>query len=112
MTAFIRSNPGLQSRFPKTIHFPDYDDAELIKIFELMCEQHSYRPDKGCVEAVRSFLAAETRDKGFGNARIMRNVFEEAIARQASRLRRADGELSDQQLMRLTGSDVPGPGEL
>jgi AAA+ superfamily predicted ATPase len=112
MTEFIGSNPGLQSRFPKTIHFPDYDDADLIKIFELMCEQHSYRPDKGCVEAVRSFLAAETRDKGFGNARIMRNVFEEAIARQASRLRRADGELSDQQLMRLTGNDVPGPGEL
>src|SRR5205814_2402583 len=42
MRDFIESNPGLSSRFPKTIHFPDYSDDELVAIFASLCDQNAY----------------------------------------------------------------------
>src|SRR4029078_7900868 len=41
MHTFIESNPGLRSRFPKTIFFPDYSTAELIDIFQQLCRKSS-----------------------------------------------------------------------
>ena len=42
MERFISSNPGLESRFNKYIHFPDYTPEELHGIFMLQCEKHGY----------------------------------------------------------------------
>ena len=43
MSEFIESNPGLRSRFPKTIHFPDYTDDELVAIFRSMNGYSEFR---------------------------------------------------------------------
>ena len=52
MAVFLDANPGLRSRFPKTIFFPDYTDAELPRIFDGMCEKSHYVPTEEARAAV------------------------------------------------------------
>lgn len=54
-------------------------------------------------------VASRPRDRGFGNARLVRNLFEAAVARQASRVVDLP-EVSDDALVTLEASDIPGPG--
>jgi Cdc6-like AAA superfamily ATPase len=109
MRVFIDSNPGLRSRFPKTIHFPDYSTAELLAIFEAHAERSRYVLTPAAREALADHFDAQVRDKGFGNGRVARNLFESAIARQASRLVMVDGP-TDEQLCTLERADVlPDP---
>ncbi|HUR22409.1 MAG TPA: AAA family ATPase [Acidimicrobiales bacterium] len=105
MAEFIDSNPGLRSRFPKTIAFPDYSTDELVGIFGSMCARASYSCDAGAKEAVRTWLDAQPRDKGFGNARLARNLFEAVVARQASRIV-AMTNPTDEQLTSLMAADI------
>ena len=108
MHAFIDSNPGLRSRFPRTIHFPDYSTDELVAIFESQCKKASYTVTPGAHEAARGFFDAQVRDKGFGNGRIARNLFESAMAHQATRLVAIEGP-TNEQLMELLAEDVVAP---
>jgi Cdc6-like AAA superfamily ATPase len=105
MDEFVNSNPGLRSRFPKTIFFPDYSTDELVRIFESMCKTTSYSCAPQTAEAVRAWFDAQPRDKGFGNARLARNLFESACARQASRLVDVASP-TDEQLVTLLPADV------
>ena len=86
METFIESNPGLRSRFPKTIHFPDYSTDELVAIFNIFCQKAGYRCTPAAEARLRELLDACPRDKGFGNARHARNMFEAAVARHAGRV--------------------------
>lgn len=106
MEQLVAANPGLRSRFPKTIHFPDYSTDELIEIFRMRCDKGGYRPTDAAIDAVRVHLDAATRDKGFGNGRVSRNLFEAAVARQASRIVEID-DPSDQDLTTLEADDIP-----
>ena len=108
MADFLDANPGLRSRFPKTIFFEDYTDEELVQIFEGMCRKAHYRPTAEAKERVRAFVAAQPRDRGFGNARLVRNLFEAAVARQATRVVEL-GDVSDEQLVALEAPDIPVP---
>jgi len=109
MEEFIGSNPGLRSRFPRTIAFPDYDTDELVAIFALMAERHAYRLTDDARAALRARLEREPRGKGFGNGRVARNLFEAATARQAERLV-AQASHTDEDLTTLTAHDIPGSG--
>lgn len=110
MDVFVNSNPGLRSRFPKTIFFPDYTTDELIAIFKTICAKTSYELDASGEARLREWLDAQPRDKGFGNGRLARNVFEAAAARQASRLVALPSkELSDKELITLTADDIAPP---
>ena len=106
MATFISSNPGLRSRFTRTIEFPDYTDDELVEIFVRLGESNRYHPTDDAVARLREILAATPRDKAFGNARFIRNVFEAAVSSQASRLVAAD-EPSEEQLTTLIAADLP-----
>ncbi len=107
MAVFLDANPGLRSRFPKTIFFPDYTDAELASIFDGMCRKSHYVPTEEAKAAVLAFLAAQTRDRGFGNARLVRNLFEAVVARQASRVvARPEADLTDDALVAIEAVDV------
>ena len=105
MATFIDANPGLSSRFPRTIRFDDYTDAELLAIAEVVADGHGYRLDDGAAAQVAGRFAGMERGRGFGNGRTMRNLVEAAIARHASRVV-AVVDPSDELLTVLTGSDI------
>ena len=106
MQDLIAMNPGLRSRFRKTITFPDYSTNELLEIFGRICEENRYRPDRGALEKLKALLDAQARDESFGNGRLVRNVFESAITRQASRVVEIDRP-SDEHLIDLITADIP-----
>ena len=111
MQSFLDANPGLPSRFPRTIAFPDYSDDELMAMFESQCATGGYICDPTAVAALRSTIEATPRGKGFGNGRLVRNLFERAIERQATRLvevRQGVGQVdpTDLELTTLTATDV------
>ena len=105
MAVLVASNPGIESRFPRTIHFPDHSDDELVAIFELLCRKQRYEPDPDALQAARARFAEEPRGPGFGNGRLARNLFEASVAAQASRVVRMVAP-TDEQLLGLTAADV------
>ena len=109
MQEFVDTNPGLKSRFTKTINFADYTDDELIRIFENLGEKNHYSLTDDARLKLRAILAATSRDRGFGNARLVRNLFEEAVGRQAQRLASWE-EPTDEQLTTLIADDLPPVG--
>jgi Cdc6-like AAA superfamily ATPase len=106
MEDFINSNPGLRSRFPRVIHFPDYSTDELVAIFEMLAGKHHYELTDDGRERLWAHFEALGRGTGFGNGRLARNLFEEACAQQASRVVRLD-DVSREDLVRLTAEDIP-----
>jgi hypothetical protein len=106
MEVFVESNPGLRSRFPKTIHFADYSDDELVAIFESMGAANRYVCTPGAREMVRAWFARQPRRRGFGNARLARNLFEAAVARQASRIVALEHP-TDEEIVSLLPADIP-----
>ncbi len=105
MRHFVEANPGLTSRFPKTIFFPDYSTDELIEIFKGQCEKGHYTPDADALTKVRSVIDAIPREKGFGNGRAVRNLFEAAVAQQAIRIVAIE-DPTDVELVTLTPADI------
>jgi Cdc6-like AAA superfamily ATPase len=106
MAEFVDSNPGLRSRFPRTITFPDYTDDELTEIFCDLAERNHYRLTDETRVCVLAFFTEQPRGKGFGNGRLARNLFEQAIANQAARLLTV-GDPTDDQLVTLVDTDIP-----
>ena len=107
MADFIDTNPGLKSRFTRFIDFPDYSTDELVEIFERMSGDLQYHVDEQGRRALHTVIDAEPRTRGFGNARFVRNLFEEAVGRQADRL--ADvSDPTDDELTTLTAVDIAG----
>jgi hypothetical protein len=109
MATFIDSNPGLSSRFRTRILFPDYSDDELVAIFRSLCADADFTPTDDCVALLVTMVAHVARDREFGNARYVRNVFEAAVVRQAWRLRTVEQPTVD-QLRTIEAADLPAPG--
>lgn len=107
MKAFIDSNPGLQSRFSRFIEFPDYSAEELAQIFLRNVERNQYVCNRDVRNSIRDVmrLAVSKKDRNFGNARSVRNLFENAIQRQAVRLSTV-APLTAETLAELTLHDL------
>ena len=107
MKRFIDSNPGLQSRFNRYINFPDYSAGELVKIFHMYMKKNQYTISDEADQMLKEKLdyAVEHKDRNFGNARYVRNIFEKSIQAQANRLEGKTG-LSDRQLTEITLADI------
>ena len=106
MQEFIRSNPGLESRFNRFLHFPDYSIDEMIAIFDMRCEQNGYTLAEDARPLLREVIKLESADvKSFGNARGIRNLFERAVTAQANRLA-MDSGITKKDLMMFTTDDI------
>ena len=106
MEQFIHSNPGLESRFNRFLHFDDYSLEELLDIFRMQCKKGCYQLEPAAEEQVRSSIRAENTDPvTFGNARGVRNLFERVLVCQANRLAALE-QASREELMTITAEDV------
>ncbi|WP_431776946.1 right-handed parallel beta-helix repeat-containing protein [Streptomyces cucumeris] len=117
MGSFLDSNPGLASRFTRTIEFTNYSVAELVTITESMCGSHQYELGPGTTDALAAHFERMPRDATFGNGRAARRVFEEMVDRQAFRLATMS-EPAERDLTLLLPEDIcddsaaeQGPGE-
>lgn len=88
MEKFISSNPGLESRFNRYLIFEDYNADQLYEIFSKMCEKNHYTLSADAAAAVKKHLTElyEGRDENFGNARDVRNYFENLMTVHADRV--------------------------
>ncbi len=78
MNLFLNSNPGLKSRFTHTFVFEDYTPDELIEIFEKMIAKEDYVITETAKDILKKELMNlyRRRDKTFGNARLIKRLFE------------------------------------
>lgn len=104
---FIDSNPGLQSRFNRYIQFDDYSTEELTEIFKRNLRKSRYKIKRDAFEKLQNLIerAVASRDKNFGNARYVRNLFEKVIQNQANRLARMES-IDNDDLSIITREDI------
>lgn len=106
MEKFLESNDGLRSRFKTKIHFEDYSPNELVEIFNKRVSENGMLLDKGIEKLALSYFKKKSREKGFGNARGVRNTFEVVCENQSSRISKLDvSTLSDEELQTITTDD-------
>ncbi|TDC50674.1 AAA family ATPase [Actinomadura sp. KC345] len=106
MRRFIASDPGLASRFPSTVRFPDFADTELIEIFTGQVAAAGLELTPDARDRVADLLRRAPRGRSFGNARVMRNLCERAAALQARRVTALPKPTPD-DLAALLAEDIP-----
>jgi nitrous oxidase accessory protein NosD len=106
MEVFVRSNPGLASRFNRTLIFEDYGSAELVTIVEHQAAQHQYELTPPAREALTAHFDTLPRERGFGNGRAARQLFQAMTERQAYRVAELS-DVSESDLKTLTPQDLP-----
>lgn len=109
MDWFVESNPGLRSRFPVHLSFPDYSSQELLDIADLMLKKKQYELSGGARDELRFVIEKEQKiHTNSGNARLVRNLIERAIRRQAVRLLQPGNKMTRDDLMLLKREDLLG----
>ncbi|MBF9072529.1 right-handed parallel beta-helix repeat-containing protein [Streptacidiphilus fuscans] len=105
MDQFLASNPGMASRFARSVEFPNYSPDELVTIVEGLCAKHYYELTDDALQALVRYFEDVPKGATFGNGRVARQIFEEMISRQASRLA-TEASSDDAALSVLVGADV------
>jgi Right handed beta helix region/ATPase family associated with various cellular activities (AAA)/AAA lid domain len=106
MERFISANPGLASRFNRTLMFEDYGDPELVRIVEWHARAHQYELAGETRDALLGYFGSLPRDEGFGNGRAARQTFQLMTEQQARRLA-DDADSSTEDLVTLLPQDIP-----
>lgn len=106
MERFLSVNPGVASRFSRTITFNDYLPDELLRIVEQQAEEHEYRLGPGAAEALLAYFTAIPKGAAFGNGRTARQTFEAMVERHAGRVAQL-AEPSTDDLTLLYSEDLP-----
>jgi SpoVK/Ycf46/Vps4 family AAA+-type ATPase len=105
MKGFFDANPGLRSRFAHTITFPDYSNEELVEVFARFFADNDFALAESAKVTALTFFATRPRGESFGNARLARSLFEQALVSQATRLMPVENPTRD-ELATITADDV------
>lgn len=106
MEWFLQTNPGLRSRFPIHIDFPDYSIDELLAIGESMLKARQYELTTEARDAFRFMLQGVLNSHPYaGNARLVRNMIERTIRKQAVRLFQKSSS-SREELIQVLACDL------
>ncbi len=102
MEFFLKMNPGLKSRFDKTIIFKDYNPETLYDICVQMLKKEDLKPDISAETHLKTYINElyKKRDKYFGNARTVRKIVEEAIKKQNLRMASISPELRTNEVLK------------
>jgi SpoVK/Ycf46/Vps4 family AAA+-type ATPase len=105
MDRFFEANPGLRSRFPHTITFPDYTNEQLVEVFARFFADNDFALAESAKLTALTFFADRPRGETFGNARLARSLFEQALIAQATRLMPVENPTRD-ELATITAEDI------
>ncbi|ONK15788.1 Stage V sporulation protein K [Streptomyces sp. MP131-18] len=108
MERFLAVNPGVASRFSRTIAFGDYSPEELLSIVDQQAREQEYDLADGTREALLKYFTVLDRGPSFGNGRAARQTFEAMVERHAGRVARL-AEPSTEELTLLHPEDLPAP---
>lgn len=86
MRRFVDSNPGLASRFTRTLTFDDYTSAELVEIVRYQAGRHQYQLPDDTLAALLEYFDSLERTENFGNGRTARQVFQRMTEQHAQRV--------------------------
>ena len=109
MEKFMSSNPGLRSRFSKKLDFPGYEMDELIKILDYHANKRGFTIEKEVYDHVRVDLKVAINYPSFGNGRYIRDILEDAISKQATRL---TPDMPDSEFLLLKVEDFTKDGSM
>ncbi|MCD7033686.1 stage V sporulation protein K [Metabacillus sp. GX 13764] len=108
MEQFLSINPGLQSRFPLVIDFPDYSVDQLMDIAKRMIKEREYSLSQDAEWKISEHLIlvkSETHPAKFSNGRYIRNIIEKSIRTQAMRLLTSD-RYTREELLAIKANDI------
>lgn len=113
MDNFIQTNPGLKSRFSKTILFSNYTSQELSQILKIFCQSNQYELSPEAEEKLAHLFedALAGATNAFGNGRYVRNLFEQIIRNHAMRLGQQTQSLTKQELITIEAADIMEPSK-
>ena len=106
MDRFVGANPGLASRFSRTLTFDDYTSDELVRIVAQHAAAHQYQVPPETRAALMAFFDDVDRTASFGNGRFARKVFQEMTERHASRIAEVS-TTTNEELSTLLPRDIP-----
>ncbi|MEV7171879.1 right-handed parallel beta-helix repeat-containing protein [Streptomyces sp. NPDC093224] len=106
MERFLSVNPGVASRFSRTIAFGDYGPGELLRIVQQQAEEHEYHLAEGTAAALLTYFTELPKGPAFGNGRTARQTFESMVERHAGRVAQL-AEPSTDDLTLLFPADLP-----
>lgn len=88
MKTFVKSNPGLMSRFTRHFTFEDYTADEMLELFQIFASGKDYNLTDDAQQKMHKYFEYlySTRDKNFGNGRTVRNIFQEVVKEQSNRI--------------------------
>lgn len=111
MEQFLEINPGLKSRIPSTIEFPDYSTDELLAIAERIAQRRGLIIDPAAYQVLRVLLDSLIGAEGFGNAREVENVMDAAQRNLTMRLSPLGNLATDKESRTIVTDDIPTPVE-
>ena len=92
MQAFLDTNQGLKSRFPVLVRFDDYSSNQLTEIFLSLCKKYGFTVTGNGLKRFREVIDMERQEEHFGNARTVRNIFEQSYRMHAKNYMNAPSE--------------------
>lgn len=107
MNELLSINPGLKSRIPSVITFPDYSSDELLEIGRRIAKTRGLRLDPGAEAVMKALLEAKKKEDGFGNAREVENLVDAAQRNQLERLVHLGNLATTEENSLIASGDIP-----